>query len=316
MSFESYDDFSLSLRKGINKVKGLKRMKNTAELYKSILLGKTALDDLGKDDTASLFNYLCEETECGVNVDRDLFLKLEAKTEAPGVAPADEIISKTYRRLSGGGSKKHVRGFSRKMIRRWLVAAVAVFTFALFSIGTASALGFDVVERVKVIFTEQTPDEKNVSQSEKITMERLEPQRTVNTKKLYTDIEKLFSAEFPEYIYPAEFPDGISPYYVTDCRKVEDDSHLFITELKSENGGESWRFFAKPAEESYMPMGYEYTAELEGGTLDFVYTVSRNNGTVSKYSVYTVYEGVQYTFYLYTSEWEEVKLMLDSVKLP
>lgn len=61
-------------------------------------------------------------------------------------------------------------------------------------------------------------------------------------------------------------------------------------------------------------MGYEYKTELQGREVKFVYSVARSNGQITRYSVYAVYDDVFYTFYLYTSDFDEVKNFLNSMK--
>lgn len=284
---------------GIYFMKGLKTVRNYAKtLYNSILNGKTDPDSLCTADKKLLFGHLCELIEQGESVNGELIEKCAASVEAPDLCPPRELVERIYKKAEL--YKETPRIYSSTLLRRLIVAAMAVLVFVVFSFGTASAFGIDVVEQVKNIFEKEDP------------ASYIRFEKANGGVKRYTDLNALFEKELPDdYLLPTVFPEGVEPTRVT---KGASDSGTLFTILLASDSGEPWYITAKSESESYLPLGYKYTANNSGIALDFVYTVSRNNGSITHYNVYTVRNGVLYTFSLHTGEWDEVKLILDSLR--
>lgn len=275
------------------------------DIYNRILNAETTASLLNSDETALLFGYLCHRIEQGMEVDGDLLNCCADRLNSPEICDCESIISKTYERLCG--EKKH-KIFMRNILRRCIVAAAAICTFAVSSLITSSALGVDnVVHQINTIWEENN---KYVIQFEDL--DNLKDNATLK-KRTYKSIDRLFSNELEEYIYPSDLPDDIVPVSVTD---YGEGNTLFALRLKKEGCDELWQITAKKGDNTYMPMGYQYTANCGNTQLDFVYTLSRNGKEITEYTLYTLYDGTLYTFRLYTSDWEEATAIINSLKLP
>lgn len=273
--------------------------KHGITLYNSILRGERAADSLCEEEKRLVFAYLCRELEQGNEVDRGILEQCASAVDVSHISDADSIIESTYKRLAV--SEPRDRCFvPRHILRRLFAAAIAVFTFVVFTFVTASAFGIDVVEQIKTIFE----DESTAQQTKKIRFEASDG-RTA----FYKDLEELFEARLPGYLYPTRFPEGVEPTLVTENK---DESGILFTLKMKYDIGESWIMTAKPENESYLPMGYKYKNENDADGIEFVYTLSRNSGGITQYNVYAVHNGVLYTFYLHTGNWDDAKIILDS----
>lgn len=279
-------------------------MKNVNAIYNSIINGETALETLESSEIALLFGYLCECLENGDEVNRELLDACAEMLDVPQEPEPDTIISNTYKRLNFKAGRSKL--YSRSVVRRLLIASLAVLTFIISTFITASALGVDIVESVKMILTDkkgsyiiyENHSNLYISGNPEI--------------KLYSNMSELFEAELSEYIYPTHFPSGAQPHSVKLMHESADD----IFQIQIRTDGENWVILASDAENSYLPSGYKYTAESGEEKLEFVYTMSRKGTEVTKYDVYTVYNGVQYTFHLHTGKWEDVEAVIKSIVLP
>lgn len=269
---------------------------NAAELYNSIIQGDICTDDLSSQQISALFEYMCRLIEQGETVDENLFSACEQKLSMPEVSSSEEIMSRTYKRVFS-------RGISGKAIlRRALTAVFAAATAAALCFGTAYAFGVDIVGEIHTILSADYP----------VVYEKYDTAKQTTVSKKYS-LSYVFEKEFSEYIYPSYFPEGVVPAKVTENPKA--DGRIYTVFL-APSSGENWQIFARPADESYLPMGYKFSASYGETVLDFVYTVSHGTDGVTGYKLYTVHEDVQYSFYLYTSDWGEVKTILNNLIIP
>lgn len=274
-------------------------MKDAKALYNSIINGDISVESLTDGEKDLIFGLLCEKLEKGEAINRDIFEFCGANTSVPKKLTADRIINRTYDRINE--SAKHTN-IPCAVFKRLLIAALAVLTFVVSSFITASALKVDIVESVKTIIS---------GEKQQFIVYEDRNRLDLNGKYSITNYEtadELFKTELPEALYPAYLPENARIYKVTYmCEEYED---LFQIHIKTD--GEDWVIIAKEEEKGYIPMGYKYTATDGEKSLDFVYTVSRKDSEITKYNVYTVYNGIHYTFYLNTGDWEEVKTLLNS----
>lgn len=277
--------------------------KNGELIYNSVIRGEISAEELNSEEASLLFGYLCEQLEQGKASDMKLISECAEKLEINEKSNADEIISRTYKRI--GGIKKRIY---RNFLRRMLIAAAAVVTFIVFSFMTASALGVDIVEQVKTIFVPQ-PYTPSIIFDDYDNADSWGNPKT----EIYTDLSKLFNRRLSEYLYPTQFGDGIAAISVTDPK--EGEKKLFTLTVTDKNGV-FCQMNAANAEDSYLPMGYKYSTVIENEELVFTYTVSRSGSSITDYSLYTVYEGIQYTFYIHTGDWTQAESIIKSIKLP
>lgn len=271
--------------------------KNGFKIYNSLKHGEITFEKLSEQEITALFDYLCEKTEEGICPRQELLTKC-AEALRPAPNNATEIMQSTYRRI-GFTEKQGKKPI--KLFRRLLVAAAAVFIFAGSVFVTAAALNLDMPGAIKSII--------NTNKHE-ITFEDYGDLNDKNNPKLtgFNSLAMLFNCSLPEFIFPEELPKGVYPYKVTEM--PEGSSRLFVVNFKSNS--KDWTMCASKAENSYMPMGYDYN----NGTLDFVYTISRRGSEIYKIDTYTVYNGIQYSFRMYTDSKEEAFKVLDSIKIP
>lgn len=265
-------------------------------LYNSILQGKTRIQDLNGEERSSLFGYLCTILEQGSEVDRELLNACASEIPAPVTANAEKIIRSTYKKL--GFSRVNGRG----ILRRLLVAAITAVMAVVMCFGTASAFGIDIVEEFHIIITSEHT----------VTYEEYNPENGKTDTQRYV-YSRLFQKELSGYMYPAVLPDTVSPARVT--RRPERDGRVYTLFLEPSEG-EHWQIFASPADQSYLPMGYKFSADYGDVTLDYVCTVMRSSEGITGYKLYTVYKDIQYTFYLYTDDWQQVKVILENLIIP
>ncbi len=265
-------------------------------LYNSILQGETRNQDLNAEERSLLFGYLCALIEKGVSVDETVLEVCAAEIPAPVTAPAETIIQNTYKKLT----IRHING--KSVLRRLLVAAITAIMAVAVCFGTASAFGIDIVEEFHTIITSEHT----------VVYEEYDPENGKTSTQRYV-YSRLFEKELSGYVYPSVLPDGISPEKVTS--RTERDGRIYTLFLQPSKG-DYWQIFASPAAESYLPMGYKFSADYGTAVLDFVYTVSRDSDGITGYKLYTVYNETQYTFYLYTDDWSQVKVILENLILP
>lgn len=269
---------------------------NMTQLYNSIKNGETCTDDLKYEEASLLFDHLCSLLEQGENVDENILSACESKMPFPDISDAEEIMEKTYKRFSF----KRISG--RGILRRALTAALTAVLAAALCFGTAYAFGVDIVGEIHTMLSADYP----------VVYEKYDTAKQTTVSKKYS-LSYVFEKEFSEYIYPSYFPEGVVPAKVTENPKV--DGRIYTVFL-APSSGENWQIFARPADESYLPMGYKFSASYGETVLDFVYTVSHGTEGITGYKLYTVHEGVQYSFYLYTSDWGEVKTILNNLIIP
>ena len=276
-------------------------MKDISLLYKELAERRLAPEALTEHERRAIFTYLCNELENGNTVDENV-LKLCAPLSINVDSSAEQVIESTYRRLTSlCASKKRVRRLA--IIKRTLVASIAVCSFIVFTLITASAFGLGLTDHIKTLFYE----EESVSAKKQCVYF----ESTGKPMKKYDSVDTLFATELKGLYYPSYIPNGVTPYLVT---KSQSGDALFTYKLKSEDG-KDWIVSARPAENAYLPMGYKYNTVLSDGTaLTFVYSLSRNNGGVTQYTVYSIIENVLYTQTIPIGDWETAKAFIDSFK--
>lgn len=275
-------------------------MKDVSTLYQTILEQKASVDSLTDVERSELFNYMCEELEKGNTPDGALLRLCANSTDTPVPTESNLIIERIYGDLNGM-QKTSKKIFYRRVCRRILAATVAVFSFIVVSLVTASAFGADFVEHIKTIFYE----EQSVAEK----TETIFFESPNNPIKTYEKIEELFASELSRYYYPSQLPKGVSSFSVT----VGQNEKTYYTYKLKDVDGKIWLITASDAKNSYMPMGYSYeTATTDGKILKFVYTLSRNSHGVSGYTVYTKLDGVMYTLSLPIGDWNDVGILLNS----
>ncbi len=269
---------------------------NGLMLYNSIKNNQTDPHGLKKEEAELLLDYLCSQAEGGNPLDFEIACAC-AEIICKDTPSAEEIINRTYGRI-GVTRKKAV--FRRLPLRRLAAAAAAVALFVASGFATALALDVNLPESVKIIMCEK---------KQQIVFEDYTQRDDHGTpqKKRTDSISVVFDYYLNEYIYPRYLPDGIIPYRVT--KFPQGSKQIFNVKFKSQT--QDWVFSAADAKESYLPMGYEYS----NGDLNFVYTVSRRGNEIIKFDVYTVYNGVQYSFRMHTDSKDTVFSVLDSLKL-
>lgn len=252
------------------------------------------------EEAKLLFNRLCEETEKGREDSKALLDECEKAIEMPDVPDADIVIKRAYVRLEKlNAPPKKVR--PRKLLRHCFIAAAAMLTFVLTSFFTASALESNIIESVKIVWEDAAKSNGSVKFIDY-------NGHDVEVEK-YNNLSKLFKSVFEGCIYP----DGLTANAM-DIRVIrrEGSERIFVLEFYDAKG-KKWRIIGEPSEEIALPAGYAYSADCKCGELDFVYTVSRNGSKITRYTVHTIHNGVKYTFYCETGNWEQVKLILDSM---
>lgn len=265
-------------------------------LYNSILKGETRTEELNGEECSLLFGYLCVLTEQGKTVDETLFEQCASLLPAPAAAPPEKIIKNTYKKLV------FRRINSKGILRRILVAAITAAMAVAMCFGTASAFGIDIVEEFHVIITSEHT----------VVYEEYNPENGKTSTQRYV-YSRLFEKELSGYVYPSALPEGVSPEKVMNRPEMDGRTYTLLLQPSE---GEYWQIFASPADQSYLPMGYKFSASYGTVTLDYVYTVMRSSDGITGYKLYTVYNGTQYTFYLYTDDWQQVKVILENLILP
>lgn len=275
-------------------------MNDITLLYRSVLNGKTPLDSLSDSDKNELFHYMCDELEKGNAIDEKLLHLLASSQSVSDRAKYEDAVKMGYEKLNRL-LLLNKKVCCKRILRRILAATVAIFSFVVFSLVTASAFDANFVEHIKTIFYEE---ESSAPPSKKIFFESPD-----NPIKAYESVELLFENELSEYHYPSHLPEGVRPLSVTVGHNEK--SH-FIYKLKDGNG-KVWSITASSAEGSYMPMGYCFeTATTDGIGLSFVYTMSRNNTEITSYTVYTTLNGIMYTLVLHTGDLNSIMIILNS----
>ncbi len=275
-------------------------MNDITLLYKAVLNGKKPFDSLTDSEKNKLFHYMCDELEKGNAIDDELLRFLASPQSVSDQSKYEDAVKRGYEKLNRL-LFLNKKVFYKRIIRRILAATVAIFSFIVFSLVTASAFGANFVEHVKTMFYEEESAAKPIA-----TIFFESPDKPI---KAYETTKALFENELSEYHYPSYMPEGVKPFSVTVGHNEK--SH-FIYKLKDGNG-KIWSITASSAEGSYMPMGYCFeTSTTDGIGLSFVYTMSRNSSDITNYTVYTTLNGVMYTLVLPTGDWDDVMRILNS----
>ncbi len=269
---------------------------NGTQLYNSIKNGETCIDTLSSNDISVLFNHLCACLEQGEPVDDNILSACESKISLPDIKDAEDIMSRAYKRTI----PRRIRG--KGILRRVLTATLTAVLAAALCLGTAYAFGVDIVGEIHTMLSADYP----------VVYEKYDSNKHTMVSEKYS-LSHVFEKEFSDYIYPSYFPEGVVPVKVTENSKA--DGRIYTVFL-APSSGESWQIFACPADESYLPMGYKFSASYGENVLDFVYTVSHSTEGITGYKLYTIHNDVQYSFYLYTSDWDEVKTILNNLIIP
>ncbi len=275
-------------------------MNDITLLYKAVLNEKMPLDSLTDSEKNKLFHYMCDELEKGNAIDDELLRFLASSPNVSDQSKYEDAVKKGYEKLNCL-LLLNKKVFCKRIIQRILAATVAIFSFIVFSLVTASAFGANFVEHIKTMFYEEESAAQPIA-----TIFFESPDKPI---KAYETVKSLFENELSEYHYPSYLPEGVKPFSVTVGHNEK--SH-FIYKLKDGNG-KIWSITASSAEGSYMPMGYCFeTSTTDGIGLSFVYTMSRNSSDITNYTVYTTLNGVMYTLVLPTGDWNSVMIMLNS----
>ncbi len=264
---------------------------NCELIYQSIKNGSVLAEDLQENEVSALFSYLCTLIEQGREVDEDL-LRLCGET-ASELPPAEELMEKVYKKSIFKALPK------ASVFKRIAVACAAVFVSIGLFVGTASAFGVNIVEELHCVIT----DDHVVKFEEYNSLLG----KTVTSNYSYN---RLFEKRLEGLIYPQAFPEDAVPVKVK--QNTRSDGRLYTLYLEP-SSGEYWQIFAKPESESYLPMGYKFKADYGNAVLEYVYTVSRSSEGITGYKLYTVYDGVQYTFIINSPDWSDVKIILENI---
>ncbi len=266
------------------------------QLYNSIKNSEISIRTLDSEQLSLLFEHLCNLLEQGESVDENILSDCESLLSLPDIPSAEEVMENTYKRFY----RPKISG--RGILRRALASAITAILAAALCFGTVYAFGVDIVGEIQTMLNADYT----------VVYENHNSEKPSALKKKYS-MKYLFEKEFSGYIYPSYYPEGAVPVKVISNPSA--DGRIY-TILIAPSKGENWQVFARPAEESYLPMGYKFQASYGAVTLDFVYTVSHGSEGITGYKLYTVYDGIQYSFYLYTSEWDEVKTILNNLIIP
>ncbi len=278
-------------------------MENGKALYNRLTMGEIDFDSLNEDDIRSVFEYLCEETEKGTNLDFKIFEKCCSFGEKYNIADAEDIIQNVYKKFES----RTIQKCNKKcLLRRIFIAAAAVMTFVVTSFITASAFESDVLESVKIVWQD------TVNKENKCTIEFTDHNQKKQKAVKYNNITEAFENELPEYLFPNILPSDIR--WVTLTNFINGGEKHFKAEFKTRQG-DIFQFIAEDSLDGKLPMGYSYTVSKNEKELDFVYTVSRKGNEITKYSFYTIYNGKKYTFYFETGDWEYVRTVLYSIEI-
>lgn len=276
-------------------MKGLNTM-NAASLYEALKNGNITVENIGQEEISELFEYMCMRIERGDDMDQNVFNSCEQRITLPVAAEPEKIMNAVYRRL-------YCHRISAKaVIRRILIASFAAAIAIAACFGTAYAFGVDVVGGIHTI----------LSDDHTVVYETYNSAYSTAKKTKYS-LEYAFNKYLGDYIRPSCFPETAPPVRLVNNGNRDGRIYTLFMETAE---GEAWQIFATPADESYLPMGYKFSADYGNAVLDFVCTVSRDSEGVTGYKLYTVYGDVQYTFYLYTSDWAEVKIILENLVIP
>lgn len=273
-------------------------------IYNSIISGNSIPSALNDAEISALFDYLCGELEEGRDADSELLKLCAERYENEKIGDETKIIRNTYRRL---GIKHPV--YSRKnFFRRTMIAVIAACVFAISCFITAFSLNIDLTEKIEGLFA-------HVDKDTGITFtDYRNPVDGKYAVTKYHGINRLFTTKFKDYLYPSQLPEGTKAKKASDYG--EKGKTLISLQIDNENEDVFCNMTAKDASQTYLPMGYKYSAFCDGQSLEFVYTVSRRNADIVKYTLYTVYEGIQYTFHIHTGDWSEVTKIISGINLP
>ncbi len=266
---------------------------NCEIIYQNIKNGSVLLEELKENEISALFSYLCSLIEQGAEAETDIMDFCASREDISDLPSAEAVMEKVYEKRI---FKKAHRLAS---LKRLAVACVAVCVCAVLFVGTASAFGVNIVEELYCVITDDYVvkfEERN---------ELLNSAVTNN----YT-YERIFEKRLAGLIYPGAFPPDVTPTRVVSDK--EKDGRLYTLFLQPSEG-ENWQIFAKPESESYLPMGYKFSVDYGSAVLDFVYTVSRSGEGITGYKLYTVHNGVQYTFVIKDKDWKNVKIILENL---
>ena len=266
---------------------------NCEHIYQNIKNGCVLAEELQYSEKTALFSYLCSVIEQGGEVEESLIDLCACAVDTANVPPAEKVMEKVYKK-SIFKKVKH-----RFPLKRVAVACAAVFVSIGLFVGTASAFGLNIVEELHCVIT----DDYVVKFEERNGL----LDATVTNNYTY---ERLFEKRLAGLMYPRAFPPKVTPTRVVSDK--EQDGRLYTLFLEPSEG-ENWQIFAKPASESYLPMGYKFSVDYGNAVLDYVYTVSRSSDGITGYKLYTVYDGVMYTFDIKDPDWTNVKIILENL---
>lgn len=266
---------------------------NCERIYQNIKNGSVVAKELQHSEISALFSYLCSLIEQGGEVEEDLIDFCASAVDIIDVSPAEKVMENVYKKSIFKTSKR------RFPLKRVAVACIAVFVSAGLFVGTASAFGLNIVEELHCVIT----DDYVVKFEERNGL----LDATVTNNYTY---KRLFEKRLAGLMYPRAFPAEVTPTRVVSDKKQ--DGRLYTLFLES-SSGENWQIFAKPASESYLPMGYKFSVDYGNAVLDFVYTVSRSGEGITGYKLYTVHDGVLYTFHIKDPDWTNVKIILENL---
>ena len=264
---------------------------NCELIYQNIKNGSVSAEDLHSSEMSALFSYLCTLIEQGREVDEKLLcLCGDTASELP---PAEKLMEKVY--------KKSIFKAPRKagVFKRIAVACAAAFVSVGLFVGTASAFGLNIVEELRCVVT----DDHVVKFEEYNAFLH----KTVTSNYSYN---RLFEKKLEGLMYPQAFPEDAVPVKVK--QNTQSDGRLYTLYLEP-SSGENWQIYAKPESESYLPMGYKFKVDYGNAVLEYVYTVSRSSDGITGYKLYTVYDGVMYTFDIKDPDWTNVKIILENL---
>lgn len=269
---------------------------NGEKIYNSIKNGSVSVESLDTRQNEILFAYLCTLIENGEITDESILSCCEKKVSCSVNENPNKIIKKVYSLLYG---KRHAM---QKAIKHIVAASLSAAAMAALCFGTAYAFDVDVVGSIHTI----------ISADYTVIYEKHDQNRGQSISKKYS-ASYVFEKQFPEYIRPSYYPEGVKPTKIVKNKETE---NRIYTLFLNDDEGEYGQIFASSAEQSYLPMGYKFTAEYENANLDFIYTVSHGSGGVTGYKLYTVYRDIQYTFYFDTDNWSQIKIILENLIIP
>ena len=266
---------------------------NCEHIYQNIKNGCELAEELQYSEKTALFSYLCSVIEQGGEVEESLIDLCACAVDTANVPPAEKVMEKVYKK-SIFKKVKH-----RFPLKRVAVACAAVFVSIGLFVGTASAFGLNIVEELRCVVT----DDHVVKFEEYNAFLH----KTVTSNYSYN---RLFEKRLEGLMYPQAFPEDAVPVKVK--QNTQSDGRLYTLYLEP-SSGENWQIYAKPESESYLPMGYKFKVDYGNAVLEYVYTVSRSSDGITGYKLYTVYDGVMYTFDIKDPDWTNVKIILENL---